>query len=128
GSSVAKLEVKDGALVVSGEIKPGAMFPWSGAMVFPGPGAMAPVDLSARKELRFRVRGDGREYSAMLFSGAMDGIPPTRTFTAGDDWREVVFELEGFHQAETGAVRGIAFTAGNPEGAFRFELDDVEIR
>ncbi|MEO1370611.1 MAG: CIA30 family protein, partial [Acidobacteriota bacterium] len=128
GASVATLEVKGGALVVSGEVKAGAMVPWAGAMVFPGPAAMAPVDLSGRSELRFRVRGDGRQYSAMLFSGDMDGIPPTRTFTADDAWQVVSFELESFYQAEPGAVRGIAFIADDPPGAFRFELDDVEIR
>ncbi|MEM8997204.1 MAG: CIA30 family protein, partial [Acidobacteriota bacterium] len=128
GASVATLEVADGALVVSGEVKTGAMFPWAGAMVFPGPEAMAPVDLSSRSELRFRVRGDGRRYSAMLFSGAMDGIPPTRSFTAGDEWQVVRFELESFQRVEPGSVRGVAFTAGDPAGAFRFELDDVEIR
>ncbi|MEM1180698.1 MAG: CIA30 family protein [Acidobacteriota bacterium] len=128
GASVATLTVTDGALVVTGEIKAGAMFPWAGAVVFPGPGAMEPVDLSARSELRFRVRGDGRTYTAMLFSGDMTGIPPTRTFSADGEWQTVVFALDSFNRADPSTVRGVAFTAGNPSGSFRFELDDVEIR
>lgn len=128
GSSEVTLEVEQGALVVSGEIKAGAMFPWSGAMVFLGPAPMGAVDLAARRELVFRARGDGRRYSAMLFSGDMQGIPPTRTFDTTAEWQTFVFELESFYQADAGAMRAVAFTAVAPEGPFRFEIDDVEIR
>ena len=128
GSSVAKLEVQDGALAISGEVKAGSMFPWSGGMVFLGPKPMQPVDLSSRKELVFRVRGDGRRYTAMLFSGDMQAIPPTRTFDSTSEWQTIVFELESFYNAKPGQLRAVAFTAGAPAGEFRFEIDDVEIR
>src|SRR5690606_24304813 len=57
-----------GALALRGEIKPGFPYPWAGMIFFPGSEAMQPFDYSSRSELVFKVRGDGRQYNAMLFS------------------------------------------------------------
>lgn len=129
GASVVTMTRANGALAVSGEIKPGFAFPWSGAMFFPAKAAMQPADLSARTELVFRVRGDGRNYSVMLFSGAqMQSMPSMKPFVAGPEWTEVRIPLNGFNGADLARVRAFAFTAGQPQGAFRFEIDDVEVR
>ena len=128
GQSTAALAVESGALVITGEIKGGSMFPWAGAMVFPGAQPMEPVDMSSRQELSFRVRGDGRRYSAMLFSGEMQGIPPMQSFIASESWETVVLKLEDFSGGDLGSLRAIAWNAGAPTGDFRFEIDDVEIR
>lgn len=118
-----------GALAVSGEIKPGFAFPWSGAMYFPASQPMQPVDLSARKELVFRVRGDARTYSAMLFSGPLaQSMPSVRPFTAGPEWTEVRIPLADFKGADLARVRGLAFTAGQPAGDFAFQIDNVELK
>ena len=98
-------------------------------MFFPASQPMQPVDFSARKELVFRVRGDGRSYNAMLFSGpSAQGMPSMQAFVAGPEWVEVRLPLEGFAGADLAQLRGIAFTAGQPLGTFEFMLDDVEIR
>ncbi|MDR6993267.1 CIA30 family protein [Luteimonas sp. 3794] len=118
-----------GALQVSGEIKPGFAFPWSGVIFFPAAQAMQPADLSSRRELVFRVRGDGRRYSALLFSGASpSAMPAMQRFDAGSNWTEVRLPLAGFAGADLSQVRGIAWTAGQTDGAFAFALDDVELR
>ncbi|MEN1926516.1 CIA30 family protein [Luteimonas qiangzhengi] len=118
-----------GALEVTGEIRPGFPFPWAGMMFFPAAEPMQPVDLSARGELVFQVRGDGRSYNAMLFSGpSVQGMPATLTFQAGPEWTEVRLALSDFPGADLSLVRGIAFTAGHPAGSFEFFLDDVELR
>lgn len=129
GASVVTMTRANGALAVSGEIKAGFAFPWSGAMFFPARAAMQPADLSARSELVFRVRGDGRNYSVMLFSGAqMQSMPSMKPFVAGPAWTEVRIPLNGFNGADLARVRAFAFTAGQPQGAFRFEIDDVEVK
>lgn len=115
-----------GALEVSGEIKPGFAFPWSGAMVFPSKVPMQLADLSSRKDLVFRVRGDGRRYTLMLFHGNQQ-MPSMQMFETTAEWKEVRVPLKNFPGADLSRVRGIAFTAGNPEGAFTFVLDDVRI-
>lgn len=90
---------------------------------------MQPADLSARSEFVFRVRGDGRNYSVMLFSGAqMQSMPSMKPFVAGPEWTEVRIPLNGFNGADLARVRAFAFTAGQPQGEFRFEIDDVEVK
>jgi imidazolonepropionase-like amidohydrolase len=129
GASVVTLKREKGALAVSGEIKTGFAFPWSGAMYFPAAQAMQAADLSARKELVFRARGDGRNYSVMLFSGVqMQSMPSVKPFVAGSEWTEVRIPLSGFSGADLSRVRGIAFTAGQPTGAFAFQIDSVELK
>ncbi|TYT27037.1 amidohydrolase family protein [Luteimonas viscosa] len=118
-----------GALRIGGEIRPGFAYPWAGVMFFPAAQPMQPVDLSARRELVFQVRGDGRTYSAMLFSGpSMQGMPSVQAFTAGPQWREIRLPLSAFAGGDLSRVRGIAFTAGAPQGAFEFRIDRVELR
>ncbi len=118
-----------GALRVAGEVRPGFAFPWSGVMFFPAQQPMQPVDLSGRDELVFQVRGDGRSYSVMLFSGAsVQGVPSMQGFVAGGEWSEVRLKLSGFAGGDPSQVRGIAFTAGQPAGAFEFLIDQVELR
>ena len=81
GASTATLSASQGALRVEGEVVAGQSafaFPWSGAIYFPGPQPMQPVDFSGREVLRFRTRGDGRTYLVMLFSGgAAATVPPS---------------------------------------------------
>ncbi len=128
GASVGTLQRADGVLRVSGEIRPGFAFPWSGAMFFPTAVPMQPADVSAHKTLVFRARGDGRSYSVMLFSGAqVQSMPSVRPFVAGAEWTEVRIALADFQGADLLRVRGLAFTAGQPQGAFRFEIDDVRM-
>lgn len=115
-----------GALEVAGEIKPGFAFPWSGAMVFLASQPMQPADLSARSTLIFRTRGDGRRYSLMLFHGDQP-MPSILAFDAGREWKEVRIALKDFPDADLRRVRGIAFTAGQPQGAYAFLLDDVRV-
>ena len=118
-----------GALQVAGEVKPGFAYPWSGVIWFPTATPMEAADLSARSELVFQARGDGRTYGAMLFSGpSAQGMPSVQSFVAGPQWREVRLPLSGFPGADLAQARGIAFTAGAPQGAFEFRIDRVELR
>jgi imidazolonepropionase-like amidohydrolase len=136
GKSTGKLKLLAGgatgskaALRVSGEIVAGAPWPWAGLMLAPGQGAMQAVDASRWKELVFQARGDGREYTVMLFSGveAM-GRPSMLGIQPGKDWQEVRLPLSGFAGADLARLRGIAITAGQPQGRFQFDVDSVEIR
>lgn len=136
GTSVVEHAVVDGgasgsrgALRIAGETRPGFAFPWSGVMWFPATQPMQPVDLSARSELVFQVRGDGRNYSAMLFSGASaQGMPSMQSFIATPEWQEVRLPLSAFQGSDLSQLRGIAFTAGQPHGHFEFLIDAVELR
>lgn len=118
-----------GALAVAGEIRAGFAFPWAGVIFFAANEQMQPVDFSARSELVFQVRGDGRSYNAMLFSGpSMQGMPSVQSFTAGPAWSEVRLRLSDFPGGDPAQLRAIAIAAGQPEGPFEFFLDHVELR
>lgn len=118
-----------GALRVHGEIRPGFAFPWAGTMFHPGAEPMQAVDASARRELVFHARGDGRTYQAMLFSGAsMQGMPAMQPFVAGPEWSEVRIPLSAFAGADPALLRAVAITAGLPEGGFEIFIDQVELR
>jgi len=126
GTSSAELAVEGGALVVRGEVRPGFAYPWSGAAVgFPS----ERVDLSSLEGLRFRARGDGRTYRAMLITtGGAPGPPPTVSFDAGASWREIVIPLEDFRGADLSRVQAFAFVTGTATGTYEFLLDDVGLR
>ena len=129
GSSTANVAVRDGALVVTGEIAPGLPFPWAGVIWMPGAQPMQPVDFSGREAIRFRTRGDGRQYSVMLISSSEPaGPPPTVTFTAPAEWTQVEIRLEDFPTATPEIIAGLAFVAEGPAGSFSFEVDEVEVR
>ncbi|MYH48912.1 MAG: amidohydrolase family protein [Gammaproteobacteria bacterium] len=129
GSSTADVAVRDGALVVTGEIAPGAAFPWAGVIWMPGAQPMQPVDFSGREAIRFRTRGDGRQYSVMLIGSAEPaGPPPTVTFIAPEEWTQVEIRLEDFPTATPEVIAGLAFVAEGPVGSFSFEVDEVEVR
>ena len=129
GSSSVNVGVRDGALVVTGEIAPGLPFPWAGVIWMPGAQPMQPVDFSGREVIRFRTRGDGRQYSVMLISSAAPaGPPPTVAFVAPEEWTQVEIRLEDFPTATPEIIAGLAFVAQGPVGAYAFEVDVVEVR
>jgi imidazolonepropionase-like amidohydrolase len=134
GSSEAKMQLVEpgaagsaGGLEVAGTIKPGAPFPWAGAMFYPASPPMTPANVSKFKELVFHARGDGREYTVMIFATALGNIPATQPFKAGAEWREHVIPLKAFG-VDGSDLRGILFSADATPGAFRFAVDAVRLR
>lgn len=116
-----------GALEVSGEVKPGFVYPWSGAMFFPAGKPMDPMDFSHKQGIEFWTRGDGGNYSVMLFTGDRQ-IPLIQNFTSGREWQKVYLPFGSFSGADMTLLRGIAFCAGPKPGKYRFEIDQVVIR
>lgn len=134
GSSEAKMQLikpgaagSGGALEIAGTIKPGAPFPWAGAMFFPASPPMSPANVSNFTEIVFHARGDGREYQVMVFAGALGNIPAAQPFKADAEWREQVIPLNAFGVSGSD-LRGILFSADATAGAFRFAIDGVRLR
>lgn len=135
GQSEVRLDVSGkgangsaGALRISGEVRPGATWPWAGALYSPGSAPMQAVDASALRELVFQARGDGREYRVLVFSGPMGGVPAMQAFVATPEWREVRMPFADFPGLDATNLRGFALSAGLPQGAFALEIDAVEVR
>jgi hypothetical protein len=117
-----------GALRLTGEIQRGFSWPWAGALLSLGAQPMEPVDASSCAALEFWARGDGREYSVLLFSGPAQGRPSAQRFRPGPEWARVTVPLERFAGAELHQLRGLALTAGLPTGPFQLDVDGVEVR
>jgi hypothetical protein len=83
------------------------------------------MDYSAKKALSFQVRGDGKRYTLMIFSGATQGVPLMYTFTAGAEWQKLDIELARFGAVDFKRVRGIAVLYMGIDGAFRVQIDDL---
>jgi imidazolonepropionase-like amidohydrolase len=115
------------ALKITGTVVAGAAWPWSGAIYGPGRAMMQPVDGSDLKEIVFEARGDGREYSVLLFSGAEQAMPAMQSFIAGPQWQQVRIPLAAFQGGDVTRIRAIGITAGLPHGAFALEIDEVGI-
>lgn len=135
GKSVAKLEVVSGgadgsksALRVTGEVKPGFAYPWSGAMFSPGPTPMAPVNLSARKAIQFWAKGDGQTYQLMIFSQRLGYRPATQSFVAGPEWKQFTLTFASFGDLDGSDIMAIVWCAGPKTGMFAFELDNVRMQ
>ena len=120
GSSTARLSVESGVLRVEGEVAPGFPFPWAGTIYSPGAQPMQPVDFAGREVLRFRTRGDGRTYMAMLF-GAGANLKPDIVLTDIEMPRVTGLELAA-RLVERG-VRVIILTTFARPGYLRRALD-----
>jgi len=118
-----------GALEVSGVIGGAIQYPFAGTMFFPqGPPMQGLMDISGKKTLSLRVRGDGQRYMLMVISGLMvDAIPMMYDFETGPEWREVKLELAGFANADFKRVKAIGVGTMGPAGPFRLQIDDVRL-
>jgi ABC-2 type transport system permease protein len=134
GNSTATIKVvadgagqSAGALEIAGAIRPGAAYPLAGTMFFPeNPPMTGEMDYSGRTELVFQTRGDGQRYLVMFFAGDVQ-IPSTYPFEAGPEWREVRVPLADF-VPDIRRIRAIGFMSMGPEGEFRLQVDDVNMR
>lgn len=129
GSSNASYTVQNGVMVVNGEITQGFPFPWAGVMWIAGEQSMGSVDFPDREVIRFRTRGDGRQYSVMLFgtTNSVNAPPPSVKFAAEREWKEIEIALADFPTAEPHIIAALAFVAEGPPGEFEFELDELGI-
>lgn len=135
GKSTAEIKVIEGgaegslyALQVKGNIAPGAMYKWAGAMFFPGSKPMVPVDLSRFKQIVFWAKGEGRNYRLMLYAERFGYIPLQKSFLSGPEWKQYVFPLAEFSQFDGKGLMGVLFTGGPDEGDFTLLIDNIEFR
>lgn len=115
------------ALVMTGEIKPGAIASWAGVSFSPAAQPFQPANLGAANAIRFWTRGEGSALVVMGFSQAGGQAPSVASVQAGKDWREVTVkfsDLKGFDP--TGATL-LLIGASQVPGQFRYEIADVRL-
>jgi imidazolonepropionase-like amidohydrolase len=132
GDSTAELSVSSpgasgsrGCLRIHGEVRPGAIFPWAGAIFYPGEAPLAPADLSARPTLTFWARGEGRPYRLILFCRALGMVPAVQSFVATPAWAHYSYPLERFSGMDGRDLTGVLFSGGPETGPFDLRIDEV---
>ena len=135
GKSTAEIKVvtggandSRGSLLVTGEIRPDFPYPWAGAMFSPGTGEMVPANLSAKKEISFWTKGEGKTYRLMLFAKSRGYQPGVKDFVAGPEWKQFTFRLSEFDGMDGSDLMAILFVGGPGRGSFVFQIDDVRFR
>ncbi|HSS78654.1 MAG TPA: CIA30 family protein, partial [Thermoanaerobaculia bacterium] len=133
GVSVVQKEVVAGgasgtakSLAISGEVKAGFAFPWSGMIFLPGAAPMAPANLSKFQGVSFWTKGDGRSYELMFFATRLGRMPAIKNFTAGPDWTQVTVPF-GDLNLDGSDIMGIFVGGGPALGTFRFQVDEVRL-
>ena len=132
GKSTAQMHVVPGgadgsknALHIEGDIVQSARV-WAGAMFFPGPAPMAPVNLSGKKAISFWTKGDGGSYSVMVYAQTNGYIPKLQKFEAGPEWKLVTLPLSNF-DTDGHDLMGIFVGAASTPGHFSFLIDNVRL-
>jgi imidazolonepropionase-like amidohydrolase len=117
-----------GSLGISGTISGQVPYAWAGAMFSPGAQPMQPANLSARRELRFWVKGDGKTYRVMLFSESKGMTPIAQSFITAAEWTEVVLPLSSFGGIDGKGLMAVIFAGGPTPGSFSLQIDNVRFR
>src|SRR5260370_10817097 len=113
-----------GAIVLTGEVKPGAGFLFAGVEYAPTlqyDGASD--DISGTPGLSFRARGDGKTYTFTLYDE--EGNATTKYFVAGRSWSDVAFRFAEFGSDGNKVAR--IQIASSVLGPFHLELADAHV-
>ena len=86
-----------------------------------------PPNLSAKKELSFWAKGDGRTYVVLMFAESRGYTPAALTFAADKAWKRYTFALSQFDGLDGHDLMGIFFGAAPPAGKFSLQIDRVEL-
>ena len=116
-----------GAMMISGEIAPGAPYRWAGALFSPGKTVMAPADLSARKAIVFRAKGAARPCAVEVFAQSRGFMPAIKVFSPGPEWGDYEVSFEELKLDGKG-VMGIFIGAVTEPGTFTLLVDDVRLK
>lgn len=133
GSSTVALAIGESmpggqpALVMTGEIKPGAIASWAGVAFSPGAQPFQPGNLSAATALRFWARGEGGLFVVMGFSEAGGQMPSVQPFAAGTEWREVTVRFDALRNFDATGTTNLLIGASSKPGPFRLEIADVRL-
>jgi len=135
GKSQTETAVVDGgalgspkSLAIHGTISPAFNQPWAGAMFSPGPQPFQPANLSAKRELHFFTKGDGKTYRVFLFTESKGFTALTKTFTAGAEWNEIVIPISAFGGTDGHDITAVIFSGGPDAGPFAFQIDHVRFQ
>jgi len=96
------------SLQVSGQLEPGHVFPYAGAMWFASTIPMQPKNFSAQTRLLLHVDGAAGDYNVLLFSGASQASQP----------QQVPIKVGELNRIELNAINGLELNRLRAIGVF----------
>lgn len=111
---------------ISGDIKPGFAFPWSGAMLDFSRNFSASYDLSDFTSLSFNTAGNVGRYRLLIFSEHQQQ-PKMITFTVNEQCSKQTIEFAAHPNVNWEAVQGLAWVAGQEQSQFRLLIDTIKL-
>ncbi|MDB4916033.1 MAG: putative hydrolase [Gemmatimonadetes bacterium] len=128
GNSQATVNIVDGALEIAGTIGPKSPHPWAGAMFSPGTTLFAPANLSTRRVITFRARGDVGMLQLLIFTESNGRTPLVSTVALTGEWQQYSVPFAAFGQTDGRDVQALIFAGGPTSGPFRIMIDDVRLQ
>jgi imidazolonepropionase-like amidohydrolase len=114
-----------GSLLVSGKCRK-TQPRFAGAMFYPGKTPMASANINPHRGISFRAKGSGETFRVMVFFQKRGFQPSTKSFIAGDDWKEYQFKFSEFDGCDGSGITGIWF-GSDSSGKFEFKIDEVTL-
>ena len=121
GSSEAAVTPMDGALRVTGTLRPGFAFPYAGALWNADDNMMQPVDRRGWSTLKLAVTGEAELLRVMFFSGG-NPQPVWRDFEPG---APIEIDLSTLAGLDLAAFQAVGVFAARPHGAFEFIIEEA---
>jgi imidazolonepropionase-like amidohydrolase len=114
-----------GSLRITGTVSGKSQPRWAGVLFCPGKSMMVPANLSSKRAISFRAKGDGKKYAVMLFTQSFGFRPVEKQFSAGKEWKQYRFAIKDLNGCDGADIMAVFF-GGSPEsGEFAFQLDEV---
>lgn len=116
-------------LHVSGEIKTGFIFPWSGFAYLLGKDLQNGADLSALSAITFRAKGGPQtnKISVLLFEPG-SYRPVQKDVQLTREWQTYRIEFATLNDLDLGNVANISFVRTQVIGEFEFMIDDLQFK
>ena len=87
---------------------------------------MAATDIAPHRGISFSAKGSGEPFKIMVFFQKRGFQPSTKTFQAGEAWKEYSFDFQDFDGCDGSDVTGIWF-GNDSSGEFEFQIDEVKL-
>lgn len=120
-------EQTGGALFVSGEVKAGFPYPWSGASVGSFRPPIQSYNILDKQKITFDIKGTPGRYRVMFFSSVNQGIPPSQSFVITQDWQTISLLLTNFTGLDANNFSGLAIVAGPAPTKYEYTVDNVSL-
>ncbi|PCJ45438.1 MAG: hypothetical protein COA74_15720 [Gammaproteobacteria bacterium] len=132
GKSISSITIdsedNNSFLRVTGEIKTGFPYPWSGLAFIPGKSYSEAANLSQLKTLIFDAKSvkNINELSIILFQqGSFQ--PSTQKITLSDSWKTYRIDLSKYTNTDLSIISNISFVNTLSSGEFTFIFDNLKV-